>query len=87
MVRLVWRMYQVLTLNSHIVSSPVYDDFVIIGQLEDHPPGIQRREDVRRDTNAWMDASFQWASRLVRGFLQCSYLSLFRRGQAIAIYE
>jgi hypothetical protein len=35
MVRLVWRMCQVLTLNSHIVSSPVYDGFVVIGQLED----------------------------------------------------
>jgi hypothetical protein len=35
MVSLVWRMCQVLTLNSHILSSPVYDGFVVIGQLED----------------------------------------------------
>jgi hypothetical protein len=59
MVRLVWRMCQVLTLNSHIVSSPVYDDFVVIGQLEESPPRISTSGSraARHQSTRWMPHS------------------------------
>jgi hypothetical protein len=47
--------------NSHMVSSPVYDGFLAIGQLEDPAPGFQRREFMRRggEDKDRMDASVQ----------------------------